>query len=214
MTRVMMKRCGLVSAFVLIALAISLIPVLADGYPFYGILGASMYAIGGNISATIGQCYAGYNSPISLYTYSNNTLNWLGDLGMSQDKGANKSFGYVAKGTEIVVGIKANGSQDPTYWYYSGPGSRSYQVDGAHAKVDFIGFKGDIDGVHYDNPSYYGGPVLVGFEDLPMSSADGDFNDVTVVSLSGVSPVPEPGTILAACAILSPVGFVFRRRCK
>lgn len=205
-----MKSIKLVVVLALLALTVVCAPALADGYPFYGVLGASMYATGDTLSATVGKCYAGYNSMISLYTWDGESLTKLGDLGMSHDTGAIQSFN-VTKGSEIVVGINVNQTGKN---YYSGSGS--YLVDGPHAKVDFDGFVGTVNGISYDNPSHFGGAVLVGFEDMQMSGSDKDFNDVTVCSVQGVGqtppPVPEPGTIVAACSILAPVGFVFRRR--
>lgn len=50
---------------------------------------------------------------------------------------------------------------------------------------------------------------LMGYNSVGVANSDGTFS----YGVAAAPPsVPEPGTILAACSILAPVGFVFRRR--
>jgi len=209
-----MKKISLLCVCLMVGICLVASVAYADGVKFIGTLNAPMYATGGNISATIGKCWASYNSNISLYTYIGTRLSLLGLIGNSKsDFGDTVSFSGVAKGTEIIAGIYVNNTKKT---YYSGPKGRRlldsahHVTEDGHAKIDFTGV----------NP-LIGKPVLVGFEDLCLSSADKDYNDVTLVSLSGVGPVrlendpkpvPEPGTILAALSILAPAGMLFRRR--
>jgi len=187
-----MKRT-IIIMIALLVIASSL--AFADGYNFVGTLNASMYASGNTVTATIGPFWAGYTNEISLYTFNGQQLTLLGYLGTNQaNVGATGTYA-VNSGDEIVVGIHVT---DENTIYYSGSAG-FLGTETGHAKVDFTG----------QNPNI-GGPVLVGFEDMPLRVADGDFNDATVVSLSGV--VPEPGTILAALSILAPAGMLFRRR--
>jgi hypothetical protein len=179
----------------------------ADGFTFVGTLNASMYATGSTVSATIGPYWAAYTNEISLYTFNGTALTLLGYLGTNKaNVGATRSYD-VSQGNEIVVGIHVVNENTN---YYSGAAG-FLGTETGHAKVDFTGQNPDIGDIALG--------VLVGFEDLRLCRSDLDYNDATVVSLSGVGPippdnptVPEPGTILAALSMLAPAGITFRRR--
>jgi len=83
-------------------------------------------------------------------------------------------------------------------------------VETIHASAKATGDSGTINGGPVD---VYARWLRISYNATLMSDANAGASASGSGSIAA-SAVPEPGTILAACAILSPVGFVFRRRMK
>jgi hypothetical protein len=142
------------------------------------VLGAQIYASGGDVIATFLGHSAGYTNDLYLYLF--NPSNVLAPAtgviftNHSTPVGTQVNLGSFAAGTELVFGIFVRNTGDT---FYMGPGSRN--ADGiAHATVDFAL-----------------SPAVVGFEDL-YGGGDFDYNDL-LFSFSNVrATVPEPSSLL------------------
>lgn len=142
------------------------------------IIGASVYASGGNVIATFLGSSAGYTSDLYLF----NPSNPFGIIFTNHTTAPGTTFnlGSFAAGTELIFAIYVRNTGDT---FYTGPASRNADNVG-HALIDTA------------PPSLPAGSTYVGFEDL-YGGGDLDYNDLNF-SFTNVrtASVPEPGTLL------------------
>jgi hypothetical protein len=163
----------------LVAACLMLCTLMARPAQATPVLGAQLYATGGNVIATFLGHEASYTNQLFLFMFDPNNIPHAISGVIFNNKtspvGTSVNLGSFAANTELVFGIKV---LNTGHTFYTGAGSRN--PDGiAHATVDF-----DMS------------PAVVGFEDL-YGGGDRDYNDL-VFSFSNVQHerVPEPSSLL------------------
>jgi hypothetical protein len=173
----------------LLFLAITTVPAVADGVTTYNPLGTPLYATGGDVVAYFVGSSASFSSTTSLYSPTYSGEIFPNHLTLS---GASVNLGNFAPGTPLVFRLQVNGGQ---YNWFTGPASMN--ADGVvHAQT------GTWVGTLIPNGTF------VGFEDFP-GGGDLDYNDHQFV-FTNVQAVPEPGTFALLGSGLA--GILFRRR--
>jgi hypothetical protein len=184
-----MRRLFSIGALVMLLL----VPRSTEAAP---IIGAQLFANGGNVFAQFMGATAGFTNELYLFDASNLTTPLAvtgnnGSLGLglifnnqTTPVGTNINLGNFAAGTELVFGIKVLNTGN---LFYMGPGVRN--ADGiAHGAVD--------NGIAPQFPPYGvvpAGYVGVGFEDI-FGGGDLDYDDLGF-AFSNVRAVPEPLSI-------------------
>lgn len=151
------------------------------------IIGAQLFATGGNVTITVEPATAGFTSELWLYEPGADVF-----IALNHDVGTVVNLGPFVAGTELIFGIFVRNTGDT---FYMGPGSRN--PDGlAHAAVDAL------------SPT----EAIVGFEDI-LGGGDLDYDD-NVFRFVGVRPtqneVPEPGSLLLIGGALA--AFALRKK--
>lgn len=189
------RPLGFIAAASLGALVASLLAARPVGAQT--VVGASLYAAGGPVTASFVGEDAGYYSELFLFRPQQSPLL----LRTTDAPGTNAQVGSFGAGEELVFGIDVWTNPDKRNrvgTWYTGPGGQN--PDGVpHAAVTFLGGEQS--------------EVKVGFEDLP-NGGDKDYNDL-VFRYSGVTSalVPEPGTLaLLALGVVPGAGLLVRRR--
>ena len=175
-----------------LAVTASLLGALWATTPAHAIVGAPIFASGGDVTLTYLGFSAGYTNFLNLTSpdsVSNIFVNKTTPVGTTFD------LGSFTAGTELVFSIFV---QNTGLTFFTGPGASNPDGVG-HADVIFDGQ----------------GSATVGFEDLYVSVSDHDYNDLKF-SLTGVTEgtpvVPEPSEWLMLSAGLAGLSVVVRRR--
>lgn len=77
---------------------------------------------------------------------------------------------------------------------------QQFKIGGDYTGAAGLSFKGDMTQMQVFTGAWY------------TSGASGNVEVSNITATSSVSPVPEPGTIVAAFGLLGPAGFFFRRK--
>jgi hypothetical protein len=163
------------------------------------IIGAQLFATGGDVIATFLGHTAGFSNDLYLFAAGDliTPLPVTGVVGpgtpdpglifnnQTTPVGTQINLGSFAAGTELVFGIFVRNTGD---WFFMGPGVRN--PDGLpHGAVDDGSGTFPIYGV---SPP---GSVRVGFEDL-FGGGDLDYDDLGFAFSNVTTAVPEPGTMM------------------
>lgn len=148
-------------------LAVVLLP--ANHVTAAPIIGAQLFATGGDIVVEVQPATAGFVSELWLYSPGPAQF-----IALNTDVGLSVNIGSFPAGSELIFGIYV---RNTGFTYQMGPGSRN--PDGIpHAAVDIV------------NP----GDALVGFEDL-FGGGDLDYDDNVFRFIGGIAPLACPADI-------------------
>jgi hypothetical protein len=157
--------------------------------------GNAPFASGANLIATGGEVdlfFAGYAAgDVDLLVNGSQVIfaNQITPLGTKFD------LGDFTAGTVITLAMKNTVTGD---MYYTGPAGSDGLIHSAYAPWTA-------------NSAIPENGTFVGFEDLPNGSTDGDYNDLMIVA-SGVTPTPEPGTLMLLGTGILAMGLLTKRR--
>jgi hypothetical protein len=167
--------------------ATAMLGAVSSAHADADILGAELYATGGDVVLRFEGSDAGYDSLIS--------VNGSAELfpNHSTAVGTEFNLGNFAAGTALDVVLHV---LTTSQFFHTGPGALN--VDGLpHAVVSLVG-----------------GRTLVSFEDK-VGGGDNDYNDHSFSFTNvGVTAVPEPSAMALTLAGLGVLGFVGTRRRK
>lgn len=171
------------------------------------IIGAQIFAAGGNVTATFLGGSAAFTNELYLFSASDLTTPLTGPIFNNQTTapGTSVNLGSFAAGTELVFAIKV---LNTGHTFFMGPASRN--PDGIlHAAVDFAPPSVSPFPPNVPIPP---GLTLVGFEDI-FGGGDFDYDDLGF-AFTNVRAVPEPGTLLLMGGSALAVAIRARRRSR
>jgi choice-of-anchor C domain-containing protein len=163
--------------------------------------------------------YAGGAQPITGWTVTSGDIDWINNYWKAADGAMSLDMNGYGPGTiQQTFAVSPNTTYKVTFDLagnpVEGPEIKALlaTADSSSKEFDF-----DVAGSSTSNMNWTSESFL--FQSGATTQATLAFQSTTPNSPCGpaldnvsVTAVPEPGTILAACTVLGPVGFVFRRR--